>query len=238
MSTIQSLTVSLRTLTHDTPDDKVIFSEQLGGADQPAFPVDGVNHVFRLKNIPLANPATSGTVDATNVWVTIRGTGAAQRSQSHTLFHVTDQANGIITFVTAPNPGTVHPTDGVYVDYNYFWFSDVKYQEFLNQAANMTVAGVVDATQIIEGLVEAMLQYGVAYFWKARASAYGDKIESTGGDASNRPQTVTQAFLALAKEAQARGDFLKLDYYKRQGQRELPSSQDGNVNFDPISPMR
>lgn len=238
MSTIQSLTSSLRTLTHDTPDDKVIFSEELGGADQPAFPVDGMNTVFRLKNIPLANPATAGLTDATFVWVSILGTGAIQRSQSHMLFHVTDPANGIITFTTPPNPGTVNPTDGVYVDYNYYWFSDVKYQEFLNQAANMTVAGVIDATQIVEGLVEAMLQYGVAYFWKARASAYGDKIESTGGDASNKPQSVTSAFLALAKEAQSRGDYLKADYYKRQGQRDLPSSQDGNVNFDPISPMR
>ena len=235
MSTIQTLTTSLRILTHDAPDDKVIFSEQLGGSDMPAFPVDGSNKVFRLKSVPLAD-VTGIAGAALYTWLTIRGTGAVQRT--HAGFKIDDPANGIVEFTVAPNPGSTNPTDGVYFDYNYFWFSDVKYQEFLNQAANMTVAGVVDATQIVEGLIEAMLQYGVAYFWKARASAYGDKIESTGGDASNRPQTVTQAFLALAKEAQSRGDFLKLDYYKRQGQRELPSSQDGNVNFDPISPMR
>lgn len=238
MSSIAGLTTSLRRLTHDDVDDKVVFSEQLGGNDQLAFPVDGVNRTFRLKSAPLANPNTSGTQDATYVWVTIIGAGATVRSQSHTLFSVTDQVNGIITFAVAPNPGSAVSNAGVYVDYNFFWFTDAKYQEFLNQAANMTVAGVTDATQIAEGLVEPMLQYAIAYFWKARASQYAERYESTGGDASQRVQTVTQAYLALAKEAQSRGDYLKKDYYQRQGQRDLPSSQDGNVSFDPITPIR
>lgn len=236
--TIAQLTVKLRTLTHDTPGSKPIFSEQLGGSDQPAFQVNGVNTVFRLKNAPLADINTVGNADALYTFVTIIGTGGTVRNALHTLFTVTDQINGIITFVSAPNPGNATPTAGVYVDYGYLWFSDADYQEFLSQAAQMTLAGVVDATAIQEGLVEAMLQYGVGYFWKARASQYADRYESNGGDASEKVQTVTQAFLALAKEAQARGDYLKKDFYQRQGQRDLPSSQDANVNFDPITPIR
>lgn len=233
--TIAQLVTALRILTHDAPDDKVIFSEQLGGSDNVAFPVDGSNKIFRLKNIPLVDPAGLAGA-AVYTWLTIRGTGAVQRT--HAGFKINDQANGIVEFTVAPNPGTTNAADGVYFDYNYYWFSDVKYTEFLSQAANMTVAGVTDATVIVEGLREAMYQYAVAYFWKARASAYGDKIESTGGDAANMPQSVTTAFLALAKEAQSRGDYLKADYYKAQGQRESPSSQDGHVNFDPITPIR
>lgn len=235
---LATLTTSLRALTGDSLDAKVIFSEQLGGADQPAFPVDGSNTTFRLKNAPLSDGNSAGSADTVYTWVTIVGTGATVRSRLHTLFTVTDYVNGIIHFVSAPNPGSATPAAGVYVDYNYVWFSDAKYLEFLNQAANMTLAGVVDATQIPEGLAEAMLQYAVGYFWKARASQYADRYQSSGGDAGEQVQTVTQAFLALAKEAQSRGDYLKKDYYQSQGQQNLPSSQDSNVNFDPITPLR
>lgn len=230
--TVPQLIASLRTIAEDTVTKKVIFSEQLGGSDMPAFPVDGTNRVFRLKNVPLADAAGSPSY----VWLTIRGTGAVQRSQAG--FTITDQVNGIITFSVAPNPGTANPTDGVYVDYNYVWFTDAEYTELLNRAAQSTLAGVTDPTVIQEGLIEPMLQYALAGFWKARASRYAEKYESSGGDAGEKVQTVTQAYLSLAKAAEQRGDFLKLDFYKRQGQRELPSSQDMNVNFDPISPIR
>src|SRR5579863_4890427 len=115
--TIAQLTTKLRTLTHDAPDDKVIFSEQLGGADMLAYPVDGANTTFRLKNIPMADIAQAGSADAVYTWVTIIGAGAVVRSQVHTFFKVIDPANGIIQFVSAPNPGSATANAGVYVDY-------------------------------------------------------------------------------------------------------------------------
>lgn len=232
--TIANLITSLRTLAHDKLTDKAIFGEQLGGSDQLAFPVNGSNTVFRLKQIPLADAAgTAGA--ALYVWVTIVGTGAVTRT--HNGFAITDPLNGIITFTAAPNPGSSNNA-GVYVDYNYVWFTDTVYTEWLNQAANDTYAGVTDATQIPEGLIEAMLQYALYYFYMNRATQYAERYESSGGDAGEQVQTVTQAFTALAKAAKASGDAKRKDYYQRQGQRDLPSSQDGNVTFDPITPIR
>lgn len=231
--TLPQLITSLRALASDSLDSKVIFSEQLGGSDYLAFPVDGVNTVFRLKSAPLSDQA--GTPVYT--WLTIIGTGAVSRV--HTGFTITDPVNGIITFNTAPNPGSGTPNAGVYLDYNYLWFTDAKHTEFLNNAAQDTFAGTTtDPTTIVDGLTQAMFQYALSYFWKARASLYAEQYESTGGDASERVQTVTQAYLALAKDAKTQGDNKRMMYYQRQGQRDEPSSQDGNVNFDPITPIR
>jgi hypothetical protein len=231
--TLTQLITSLRALAGDSLDSKVIFSENLGGSDYLSFPVDGVNTVFRLKSVPLSDVA--GTPVYT--WLTIIGTGAVSRT--HAGFTITDQKNGIITFTVAPNPGNATPNAGVYLDYNYIWFTDDKYTEFLNQAAQDTMAGTAtDPTTIVDGLTQAMLQYALSYFWMARASLYAEQYESTGGDASERVQTVTQAYMALAKNAKAQGDDKRKMFYQRQGQRDLPSSQDGNVNFDPISPIR
>lgn len=231
--TLAQLITSLRALADDSLDSKPIFSEQMGGSDNLSFPVDGSNRVFRLKSIPLAD--STGTPVYT--WLTIKGTGSVTRSQSG--FTITDPKNGIITFTVAPNPGTSNPNDGVYFDYNYVWFTDAKYTEFLNNAAQDTLAGSsTSPITIVDGLVQAMLQYALSYFWTARASRYAEQYESTGGDASEQVQTVTQAYLALAKNARKTGDTMRLDFYERQGQRELPSSQDGHVNFDPITPIR
>src|SRR5216684_235820 len=115
MATLANLILSCRILVHDSPDDKTVFSEQLGGSDQLAFPVDGSNKTFRLKNAPMADANTAMSADALYTWVTIIGTGAVVRSQLHTLFTVTDRVNGIIAFVAAPNPGTTVPNAGIYV---------------------------------------------------------------------------------------------------------------------------
>lgn len=233
--TLTELITTIRAMSNDALDNKVIFAEQIGGSDTPSFPVDGSNKMFRLKQVPLSD--VSGlTGEAQYAWLTIRGTGSVVRT--HAGFKVLDQENGIIEFTTAPNPGNVNPTDGVYFDYNYVWFTDAKYTEFLNQAAQMTLAGVAGPASMVAGLTPAMLHYALGSFWRARASLFAEQYESHGGDAGEQVQTVTQAYLALAASSEKRADFLKQDYYKAQGQRESPAAQDVGVNFDPITPIR
>lgn len=238
MATLANLITNLRILAKDTPTSKVVFGEMLGSGDTPSFPVDGVNTVFRLKKPALSDAAGAPTY----TFFTIVGHGAVARSQSG--LTITDPANGIITFSAAPNPGNgtypVAPPSGVYVDYNWVWFMDSDYTEFLNLACEMVLAGVTDPTLVQSGLDTAMMQYALSQFWYARASQYAEQYRSAGGEASEDVQTVAQTYLALGKAANARGDYLKLDFYKRQGQREAPAfaspQQFPAPRFDKITP--
>lgn len=231
---LAGLILSLRILVQDYLDSKIVEGETLGGSDTPMFPVDGVNQTFRLKKKPLSDVIG----DPTYVWVTIVGTGAVVRTQIG--FTIADPQNGIIHFSVAPNPGTATPAAGVYVDYNYVWFNDIKYAQFIYQAAQMTLAGTTDPTTIPSGLNDAMMQFAISQFWKARASQYAEQYKSSGGEASQEVQTVAQTYLNLGKDAFSAGLKLQTAYYQGQGQRESPGY--GNFRtyppprFDPITP--
>lgn len=232
-TSLDDLILTLRILAQDYPDSKTVWQETLGSADQPSFPVDGINTKFRLKKAPL--PDAIGM--PTYIFVSIVGTGPVVRTQAG--FTVVDPVNGIINFTVAPNPGGSSP-NGVYVDYNYQWFTDVKYAQFIYQAAQMVLAGTTDPTTVPSGLSDVMLQYALAQFWFARASQYAEQYKSSGGEAMQEVQSVSQTYTALAKAANNRGDILKADYYKSQGQQNSPAYGNPNTyppqRFDPISP--
>ena len=133
-----------------------------------------------MSGLPIGSPIYS--------WITIIGTGNVVRSQ--TGFTIVDPVNGIIQFTVAPNPGSATPTAGVYVAYNYQWFTDDKYAQYLYQAAQMVLAGTTDPTTIPNGLSDAMLQYALALFWFARASQYAEKYAATAGDSSEHVGSV------------------------------------------------
>jgi len=232
-SGLAALLQSLRMLADDMPDSRTAWQETMGAADQPAFPLNGVNTLFKLKKTPMAD---AGGVPL-YTWYSIISNGVATTTRSQVGITVLDPTNGIIQISPAPSPqGT--PPNGLYVDYNWVWFTDAKYTEFLNRAANMTLAGTTDPTTIQEGLIEPMLQYALGQFWYARASKYAEQYASSGGEARTDVQTVCQAYQALGKAAYARGDYLKADFYKRQGQREAPAYGDVNIVWDPITPIR
>jgi hypothetical protein len=218
-----TLISSLRILTHDGPTDHVIFSEKLGTRPD-GFTVNGTNKVFRLggedgHSLPLV---------ASSVFIS---TGATQRSQSG--FTQTDNVNGFITFATAPPAGI-----DVFADYNYYWFSDAQYTEFLNEAAQTVQAGVADATVIITGLTQSLLQYALASFFKSRASQYAERYSTSGGEVGQSVEAVAKIFLSLSKEASARGKDYRDEYYTRQGARNAPAQAIGNYRIDPITPPR
>lgn len=235
--TLATLITSLRILANDGPDSKTIFDEQLGS--DPAMPVDGVNVNFKVKSIPLADVAQSGTNNAIYMWVSIVGTGAVFRSQLRTLFKVIDPVNGIIQFIAAPNPGSAQG-QGVYVSYNYYWFSDAKYTEFLNEATNnLLLDAATDPTTVNTGLVPALLQYALASFFKARASQFMERYTSSGGQAGQSVDAVSKIYLTAAGQAEKRADTIRAAYYQRQGQRDAPAFTDTiPLKMDPITPKR
>jgi hypothetical protein len=239
-ATLAGLITDLRILVEDAPDSKIVYGEQLGLSDQPMFPVNGVNKNFRLKKPLLSDYVGS----ALYTWVTVVGTGAVARTQVG--FTIADQINGVISFTSAPDPGggtyPTAPPNGVYVDYNYEWFSDAKYAQFLYQAAQMTLAGTTDPTTIPNGLTDAMLQYGVYLTFTALAGRFAQEFASSGGEAHADAQQPAQVYRSLAKDAKANADQLKKDFYMRQGQREAPAFVNPTSfppsRFDRITPRR
>ncbi len=229
--TLAQLIVSLRLLANDDSASKTIWDENLGS--DPTTPVDGANTKFRLKSIPLVGTTTPGSV-----YITIIGTGAAYRTQSG--FTVNDFTLGLLTFSPAPNPGTGQGA-GVYASYNYYWFSDAKYTEFLNEAySDLSLNAAVDPTQIPLGLEPAMLQYALARFFKARASQYMERYSSSGGEAGQAVESVSKGYLQAASQAEKRGDTLRDSFYKKQGQQLTPAFQTNRTapRIDPITPIR
>ena len=143
-----------------------------------------------------------------------------------------DEANGIVTFDTAP-AANLNPFEA---DYNFLWFNDNDYQGFLNNAA--IFLGSPNALAVIPGLQPAMYQFGMYHYWLRRASHYAHKYASTGGMASHSVDVVPKMFKDLAESAWNKGIQFRDDYYKRLGQREAPAANAENYAIDPFTPIR
>ena len=220
---LADLVLELRLLCKDTASSHIVYGESLGNL--PGQPVDGSNTKFRLGG----QDGHTLPVVASSVYVTI--VGSSFRTQSG--FTLSDAANGILTFSPAPSNGAQ-----VLVDYNYYWFADAFYNEFLTQAAQMALAGTTDSTSVPEGLKEAMMQYALYLFYGARASQYAERYSSSGGEAGQSVESVAKVYLSLANAAKKRADEIRDDYYKRQGQRHAPASATVSYQIDPITPIR
>lgn len=209
--TINQLLTDLRILANDTPTSNNIRQEV------PLGPKDGVNKNFRLQNYPVVAGSAYITQDATF------------RSQSG---FTLDAPNGLLNFTTAPL-STVKVFEA---DYNFYWFTDVDHTQFLTNGSQSVSAA--DPTLVTDGLVPALLQYALHYFWMRRASQYAHRYSSSGGTAGHSVDAVTKAFKALADSAWAAAQKLRDDFYAKQGQQESPSSGTLAYNIDPYSPMR
>lgn len=213
---LAALIVSARTLAKDTSTSN--FSRETpNGAN------DGSNKHFTLgyRNVIVAN-----------VFVTIN---TSYRSQSGYTFD--DTASGIssaalLTFTAAPASGA----SPFLVDYNYYWFTDAEYTEFLNDSAMKL--GQTDPTLVASNMVDILLQYCLGYFWQARATQYAHRYASSGGQVGQSVQDVTKAFKALADAAFKLADGMRDMFYKRQGQREAPATATVNYGIDPMTPVR
>jgi len=224
--TLAALITSLRILGHDGPADHTIFGEKLGAVPN-GFPVDGSNTVFKIGG----QDGHSTPIVAGSVYLTYPADPTKRRIT--TGFTLSDAVNGFITFSVAPASSTE-----ILADYNYYWFSDAQLTEFINEAAQTTVAGTTDPTTIDANLVQAMLQFALASFFQSRASQYAERYATSGGQAGTSVDQVAKMYLDLAKAATIRATQYRDDYYKRQGQREAPSSVVVNFRIDPITPFR
>ena len=228
---LSDLITSLRLLADDGPDSKVIFDENLGS--NPALPIDGTNRNFRLQNIPVV----TGTV-----YLTITGIGGGNAFRSQAGFTLTNADNGILTFSSAPDAAKT-----ITADYNYLYFSDEKYTEFLEKASenlqlNQTPA---DATTVPNGLVPALMQYALGYFFLARYAQYASRYASSGGQAGQSVQVVGQEYKDAAMKCFNYGKDLRDQFYTRQSQSLSPAyagttASGGiiSVSVDPITPPR
>lgn len=220
---LSDLITSLRVLAQDGPADHTVFGENLGSIT--GMPIDGANQNFRLGGQDGHSlPVVAGSVYITNV-------GTTFRTQSG--FTLTDAVNGVVNFTSAPAVNSV-----LQADYNYYWFTDAKYTEFLNQAAQTTLAGATGPAAVPDGLREAMMQYALSLFFTSRASQYAERYSSSGGDAGQSVESVAKAYIAMAASARKKGDDFKLDFYKGQGKRETAAATIPTFRIDPITPGR
>lgn len=208
---LANVITSCRILANDTPTSNFIPEETPKGL------TDGSNTKFRLQY---------QNIVATSVYISYGST-----FRTTTGFTV-DLVNGILTFTPAPANGVK-----LLADYNFQWFTDADWTEFLAQAA-LQLGSSTDVTTVNPGLQQALEQYALYNFYMRRATRYADKYASTGGQASQQVETVTQNFLNLAKNAMKMGDKFRTDYYEKQGQQKNPSGTVVAMQFDPMSPRR
>lgn len=211
MASMPSLILALRTLASDDTDAHLQTDETIGS--NPSQPIDAANVNFRLGTIPVVPGSVFITVAS---WPGHNGF----RVQDPALYELTDPENGLLTFQVTPPVGA-----SLVCDYNYFYFKDAKYTEFLNQASeNLQLAqSPADPTTVPTGLTPALMQYALANFFKARYAQYASKYSSSGGAAGQSVQSVGEGYLKAAKMAEDRGDKLRDGFYTKQSQSLAPA---------------
>lgn len=215
MASLSTLITQLRTLCRDLP------TSNKSAYETPKGVCDGANTHFRLQNPILI----SGSI-----WYSIGST-----FHSTTGVSIVDANLGLITISPAPSGATQNAP--FIVDYFFNWFADADYTEYLNDAAR-DVAGTGDPTAISDGLISALLQFGLGHFYQARATQYASRYSSSGGQAGQSVQSVTKGFQDLSRAAFDRGKELRDAFHERLGQREAPAAATTAFAVDPVTPKR
>jgi hypothetical protein len=239
---LSTLISNLRVLANDGPTDHVVFSESIGTRND-GLTFDGANKIFRIggedgHTLPIVPGSVYLTCPNGLTPFGVGGFGQGQFDSGYFIrsqvgFTLDDPINGILLFTSAPKEGTK-----IVADYNYYWFTDTKLTEFLNEAAQMTLAGINDPTMIIDGMVHIMMQFALSLFMKARAAQYAERYRTSGGEAGTGVDAVTKAYMDIAKKAGADGEKYQTLYYQRQGQRNAPAAAIVTFRIDPITPRR
>jgi hypothetical protein len=211
MSWTAAQIAAIRSLVDDTS------TSHQGRAEIPQGQRDSSRRVFQV----LYYPIVSGSVYLT--------TGTTIRTQ--TGFTV-DLTNGLLTFTVAP-VGTENPWE---CDYYWQYLADGEYSTFLDQASYDV--GFSPTTTIPDGLINSFYLYAASHFYERMAARYASRFNSSGGGQGQSVDVVTGNFRKLSEDAKSKADFMKLEYYKRHGQREAPSISVVAPVIDPWTPMR
>lgn len=179
--------------------------------------------VFYLANAPIV---------ASSVYLT---TGTTFRTQSG---FTVDTNNAILTFSVAPGASGSLPNPFV-VDYNFNWFTDADYIAFIGRSLELlgfaaNISGTTTTTVLDTGLFPAVYELAKSWFYGRRATQYAEKYSASGGGQGQQVESVCKHFQDLEKVSYAEGIKKRDDFYKRQGQREAPSSHAVNYGISPI----
>lgn len=196
------------------------IANQLWGST-PQGVADGTNTHFRLQSTPVV-PDSVYLTYLTNY-----------RQQSSAGAWTLDPVTGIVTFNSPPAANTQ-----ITADYNFLWFDDGSYTNFLKLGCRMLDVGNTDPTTVEDGLVTALVKYSAHWSYMALATRYAALYPSSGGGVGQSVTDRLKNLLALADQAKKDGDDIRKMFYQRQGQRDLPVSADINYRFDPITPRR
>lgn len=216
-SSLALLIASLRVKGEDTATSNLILGENPSG--QGNLKNDGSNTNFRLQNRNIVSGSAYVTINS------------SYRSQSG---FTVDTVNGLIVFGSAP----VADSDPFYFDYNFYWFADSDYQDFVTSAVEDLGFVYADPIPVPSGLYPALIQYSLYYYWTRRSTQYAHRYSSSGGQASQTIEAVTKNFMSLASQALKAAVQKRDDFYKRQGQRNAPASSTAVYRIDPITPIR
>lgn len=222
-----TLTLTARAEARDLVYHNPVTQESLGSNQSG---VDGANLVFYLANKNIVSGTVSGV--QYGPWISSATLGA----RSLTGFTV-DTLNGIITMAAAPASGAQPP----FIDYYFQWFPDADYTTWIDEATQelQQVAGQFSGPVTNGGdLTPALISYVVERFWLNRASQYATKYASSAMGSSEQVQTVTQNYLALAKQARKRGDDQRMAAYIDAGKKAKPASGTITYGMSRYTPRR
>jgi hypothetical protein len=194
----------------------LVLQEEAGLPQGQTFGA-GTTLLFILANKPIVAASvyiTQGT--------TIRQTAAAANC-------TVDLVNGLLTFHTAPSQVPL-------VDYNFNFFQDADYQEFIYQG--MRLVGLPgNLTQTVDELLAPAVYEGAKAAWYAAlATTYANRYKSTGGGMGQDVDAVTANYMKLGAKAEAEAIAKANRYYTRQGQNLAPSAHFLNYGIARITP--
>ncbi len=211
--TAAQVTTSVRTEVNDLGTDR----SQTIRREQPAGEMDGVNTRFTIVRWPIP-------------------VGTFKLYKSGALLVVTtdyaiDLTTGLLTMVVAPN---FSAGDRLEADYQFIWFPDEQYLEFVISAGGMlgktstatTVADRVDAVILAteEGLMEALKLFAACRYYMSRGGEYTHQFNANAGGQTQFSESISRNFRDSAKQTCDRATLARDDFYKGFGGREKPAA--------------
>lgn len=221
MALITPTPAEMRLLVRDpetAPSPYNLISQEAPGLPQGQNFGDPTTLVFYLSQKPIV---------ASSVFITL---GTVIRQTAAAAGCTVDLVNGILTFAAAP------AAQPFLVDYNYNFFQDADYQEFIFQG--MRLIGLPgNLTQMVDELLAPAVYEGAkAYWYKGMATSYANRYRSSGGGMGQDVDVVTANYLKLAAKCEADAITMTDRYYTRQSQNKAPSSHFLNYGISRITP--
>jgi hypothetical protein len=222
MAVITPTVAEMRLLVRDPAASALPFSDNLVYGEEAGLPQGqtlgaSTSTLFTLANKPIV---------AGSIYVTV---GTSYRQTVAAAGVTPDYINGLLSFASAPSSVPL-------IDYNFNFFQDSDYQEFINQGLRFLGFPGNSTQTLDELLAPALYEAAKHWFYKARSTTYANRYKSNGGGLGQEVDVVTANFKKLADEALADAKQMREDYYTRQSQNRAPSSHFFNYGVSPITP--